>query len=173
MLKAMTRGLMWVMILGVAGVALAQSANSRYEFIERDTVYDTKTDLSWKRCSYGQSYKWPPVGPLATTFECIGQVPRRPYADAQRRAGAGWRLPTKDELATLIDYPHTRETTNPAIDVVAFPNTAKDWYWTSTCDGIDICWFVDFRYGQSGRVELHPHDSPEPTLALRLVRKGK
>jgi len=60
----------------------------------------------------------------------------------------GWRLPTCDELLTLVD--RTRH--EPAIDVAAFPDTRSDWYWTSTPwspSPESYAWFVDFSLGYS------------------------
>jgi len=39
-----------------------------------------------------------------------------------------WRLPTIQELFTLVDYSRC----NPAIDTTIFPNTEASSYWSST-----------------------------------------
>jgi hypothetical protein len=38
-----------------------------------------------------------------------------------------WRLPTPHELRSLVDY----STYDPAIDLVSFPDTPSDWFWSS------------------------------------------
>ncbi len=58
---------------------------------------------------------------------------------------ADWRLPTRSELAALID--ETRH--EPAIDTALFPLVKSRWHWTSTpCAWSSAsAWFVHFSYG--------------------------
>ena len=65
------------------------------------------------------------------------------YATAEKACaalGEGWRLPTRQELESILDL--TRH--KPAIDTARFPDTKSDWYWTSTpCAwSPDYAWFV-------------------------------
>ncbi|WP_346839795.1 DUF1566 domain-containing protein [Microbulbifer sp. SAOS-129_SWC] len=64
---------------------------------------------------------------------------------AVAKLGNGWRLPTVDELATLVD----RSRHEPAIDTEKFPDTRSRAYWTSTpCAWNDAAvWVVGFGYG--------------------------
>lgn len=58
----------------------------------------------------------------------------------------GGRLPTREELITLID--DTRR--SPAINTAVFPDTkTDDWYWTGTplAGSSDDAWVVYFNYG--------------------------
>ena len=59
-----------------------------------------------------------------------------------------WRLPTFDELKTLIDY---YGDVDALIDVVFFPNTQADTYWTSTTveNNEFVAYEVPFVYGGS------------------------
>ena len=41
-----------------------------------------------------------------------------------------WRVPTKDELVSLVDY--SISTTDPKINETYFPNTVANGYWSST-----------------------------------------
>jgi hypothetical protein len=41
---------------------------------------------------------------------------------------SGWRLPTVNELLTIVDY----HAASPAIDSTAFPLTPSEFFWTST-----------------------------------------
>ena len=57
-----------------------------------------------------------------------------------------WRLPTCDELLTLVD----RTRVSPAIDVEFFPDCKSDWYWSSTSyagSPGDCAWLVAFYSG--------------------------
>jgi len=59
-----------------------------------------------------------------------------------------WRLPTIEELASLVDY-SKRE---PAIDTEAFPDTKSSWYWSSTpvAGSVGFAWYVYFYGGGVG-----------------------
>lgn len=59
--------------------------------------------------------------------------------------GGGWRVPTKDELLSLVVRGAT-----PTIDKKAFPNATERVFWTSTTDarsGSNRKWTVDFQAG--------------------------
>ena len=73
-----------------------------------------------------------------------------------------WRLPTKDELQSLVDY--SVAAPGPTIDGTWFPNTQQYAYWTGTGYAGDSssAWYVDFYYsyvnsynrGSNGHVRL-------------------
>jgi fibronectin type 3 domain-containing protein len=58
-----------------------------------------------------------------------------------------WRLPTREELLTLVDTKATYP--KPTIDIDAFPNAANSYYWTITVNEFDtgMAWFVYFGSG--------------------------
>ena len=94
-------------------------------------VVDDVTGLVWQRTPSTDSF----------AFE---QAP-----DYCERLGTStgklWRLPTRIELVSLVDY--TRDA--PAIDPVAFPDTPVDFFWSSTPVHGDerIAWSVFFLDG--------------------------
>jgi hypothetical protein len=100
-------------------------ANSRY-VIREDTVYDMKTDLTWQRCSVGQHW--------IDGMGCDGDARVFTFDEAQKLADASWRLPTKDELMSLVDQNRKDKNLNPAVDVIAFPDMdmKAPSYWSST-----------------------------------------
>ena len=114
------------------------TANSRY-VIKGDTVYDAKTNLTWQRCSVGQ--RW------VEGKGCVGEVKLFSYEDAQRQRDAIWRVPTKDELATLIEHGPMQRKQWTTIDEGAFPNTLAAGYWTSTPYDATYAWHVVFDFG--------------------------
>jgi hypothetical protein len=60
--------------------------------------------------------------------------------------GEGWRLPTREELLTLVDL----ERHDPCIDTDKYPDTKSTWYWTATpCawNKESARWVVDFNDG--------------------------
>jgi Protein of unknown function (DUF1566) len=150
------RNFIWVALLFVMGLSSAW-AGSRFE-IRGGEVYDTQTKLTWARCSVGQEWK---------EGHCSGTIKSFSFDDAQKQAGNGWRVPTKDELASLIDPDHKGF---PTIDAAAFPDMDElyPWYWTSTSNGVTIAWYVDFKDGYtSGFI------SKGSPFAVRLVRSGQ
>ena len=58
-----------------------------------------------------------------------------------------WRLPTRRELDTLIDY--RIRYPGPMLDVKAFPQTVSQFYWSSTPDANDkdSAWGIGFSFG--------------------------
>lgn len=73
-----------------------------------------------------------------------------------------WRLPTRVELAALVD--DTRR--DPAIDVGLFPRVKPNWHWTSTetAWSSSSAWFVSFN---SGYVDLDHRYGLGFALAVR------
>lgn len=59
--------------------------------------------------------------------------------------GEGWRLPTRQELESILDLSRYE----PAIDTERFPDTQSTWYWSSTQCAWDssAVWIVHFNYG--------------------------
>lgn len=66
------------------------------------------------------------------------RVSRKEAEAAVVELGEGWRLPTVDELQTLLD----RSRHDPAVDTEKFPDTKSSPYWTSS-----VCaWYSDARW---------------------------
>jgi hypothetical protein len=76
-----------------------------------------------------------------------------------------WRLPNIAELNTIVE----RESVNPAINTTLFPNTANNYFWSSSpfANLSSFSWFVHFSYGNGGYI---PKDN---SFAVRLVRAGQ
>lgn len=128
---------------------------ARYE-IANGEVHDTKTNLTWQRCSVGQ--RW------TTELGCVGVIQQMRWQEAMKLADSRWQLPTKDELASLV----TTECGSPAIDERAFPDMelTKLWYWTATSEGA-LASYVAFGGGSvrsGGPLDLN---------SVRLIRRGR
>ncbi|WP_167482976.1 DUF1566 domain-containing protein [Leptospira perdikensis] len=106
------------------------------------TIKDNTTGLTWQKCSYGQT----------NDSTCTGGGNVSDWASALTYCGSlslgsrTWRLPNRNELASLYDY---TKATGPLIDQIAFPNTkfsASEYYWTSTtfAPGTTSAWYVNF-----------------------------
>ena len=121
------------------------------------TVAHQLSGLIWKQCAEGQTW-------LGST--CSGTA--RPYTWAEANdsfAGKNdWRLPTEDELLSLVDYTANSSTINPDL----FPLTPTSHSFWSTSSTPTYAWSVDF---STGRTSFDPHEST--TNYVRLVRKGQ
>ncbi len=122
------------------------------------TVTHHTTGLIWQRCSLGQSWDGTDCTGTATNFTWAEAL----AAGAQNTLGgfSVWRLPNKNELASIVEY----RCADPAINNQAFPNTTSDWYWSSSPNArnSDSAWHVNFydgdvdgyRKGHNGHVRL-------------------
>ena len=146
---------------------------ARYRFLgkNQDIVEDTRTQLQWQRCSLGQTW---------TGVTCTGEAKKYKWDEARRAAPTGWRLPTKDELASLV-YCSSGEPaywktasgewckgayTSPTISITAFPNTPIFGFWSSS-PVADYARFVNFILGDVGLYDRNDG------LLVRLVRGGQ
>ena len=132
-----------------------RTPTSRYA-AKAGEVYDKKTDLTWQRCSVGQRWK--------EGAGCVGVIKQMTWDEAKAQATGGWRLPSKDELTTLLS-PTCK---HPAINEEVFPDMELDklWYWTSSENGSFLAWLVDFADGNT-----NSYDRTD-TGSVRLVRGG-
>ena len=135
---------------------------------ESGTWKDSKTSLTWQRCSLGQTWNG---------YDCDGEPRQYTWEDAQQAAnavGKGWRVPAASELMSLVrcntgfqntstfpDRKGVNKTmpnfcnegvSRPTIDTTIFPNTPDAGYWSSSPVAVDndYAWFVGFSYGGGG-----------------------
>lgn len=81
-------------------------------------------------------------------------------ADGKHCGLSGWRLPTRQELLSLVHHGSAQ----PAIELGFFPDTVPAPYWTADlADGQGAAWTVDFGHGDSASAPLHA------VHAVRLV----
>ncbi|WP_201246557.1 DUF1566 domain-containing protein [Halochromatium salexigens] len=104
---------------------VATAPDSRFQDNGNGTVTDLATGLIWKQCAEGLSGAGCATG-SAQTFSW--QVALQ-HAEAAVFAGSDlWRLPNKNELASLVEL----RCYNPAINERYFPNTPSNWFWSSS-----------------------------------------
>lgn len=132
----------------------SSTPTARY-LIHGGEVYDQQTHLTWQRCSVGQHW--------TQALGCVGVIRQMNWQQAMAQAIGGWRLPSVDELKTLI----AANCSNPAINEEVFPDMElyKLWYWSSTDTGSSV-WYVAFGSGS-----VHNADRADLN-AVRLVRSG-
>jgi hypothetical protein len=169
-------GLAFLVICTVANVsdaACPRQGKSASRFILKGSdARDTRTGLTWQRCSVGMTWN--------DRQGCTGQqtpMGLKEALKAAETAGSGWRVPSINELYSLID----KQCGKPPVDVKVFPdlrsngkeelNSEEDKiYWTSS-ESSDLgiagmIYYVDFT---TGDVDVH---SKGFSLAVRLVRSG-
>jgi|APTNR8051073442_1049403.scaffolds.fasta_scaffold07250_3 hypothetical protein len=124
------------------------------------TVTDKRTGLMWMRISEGQDWL---VG------RSTGQAKRFYLDEAQAICSnfAGhedWRLPTLDELNSIVESTHTNPAANPYV-FVGFDQTPTPLFWTSTNASEKQWWYVSFYSGAK-----FPCGPRENRLSVRWVR---
>jgi hypothetical protein len=131
--------------------------STEFSLLENGAVVrHERTSLEWQRCALGQRWE-------AESNGCTGQPASHTWTKAMKlvaKAADGWRLPTGEELLTIIEKCHD----GPAINPQVFPNTPSGLYWSSSVDtgGLERAWSVSFFSGQyfragkaqNGRVRL-------------------
>ncbi len=78
-----------------------------------------------------------------------------------------WRMPTDDELVTIVDYGIAYP--GPTIDTTWFPNTIASGFWSASADAgySGYAWFVNFSYGYAY------YSNKGSAFQVRLVRAGQ
>jgi hypothetical protein len=139
------------------------------------TVTDNNTGLVWQKCSVGQNndatcsgtattYNWyQATGTLDATYNATTQN----ICGSLALAGGGWRLPSKKELVSSVDY--SIPSPGPTIQKNWFPNTVASFYWSSTANAYnpDYAWYV---YFNDGNVK---YSSKYNNYYVRCVRGGQ
>lgn len=158
-LRSLLSVLLTVLALQASGGALAQAG--RYAFSpDEQEVTDTATQLVWRRCAEGQVFGGGTCSGTALAFTHEAAL-LRAKAEATS-SGKAWRLPNVKELSSLVD----RSRSIPAIDVIAFPATPPDRFWSASQAG-SSAWAVFFWEGS-----LNPSHRSHG-LQLRLVRDSQ
>ena len=131
-----------------------------------DMVQDNNTGLIWQRYENPSTYYW---------YQASGTYHATYNPTSQNVCGSlilggfsDWRLPSKKELITIVDYsiPYP----GPTINITYFPNTHASYYWSSTTYAGDPygAWHVHFYYGSVGSYNKGNYNG-----YVRCVRGGQ
>jgi len=141
----------------------AAEIGRRYE-VRGALVFDRTTRLTWLRCGHGQRLR---------DDRCVGALALLTpdeAAQAARKAGTGWRVPTVDELASLV----TKQCTPPMLNRRVFPDVreiseGKAGFWSSSRDRDlpMLTYNVDFI------APALDANTSGVTMGVRLVRSGR
>lgn len=129
--------------------------DGRFEIItDGGEVRDLKTKLIWQRCEIGQHWNGQ---------TCTGRSTLFTYEKAQKNTGDGWKVPSKNELSSLL----TQDITNKRyINSNVFSNTSE-MVWSSTANTVnsEFAWAVFYGGGVSSDAVARRYKH-----AVRLVR---
>lgn len=123
------------------------------------TVTHKQTSLTWKRCTEG--LRW-------NGSECTGTVQTYVWNAANALGGDGWRLPTINELQTLVEYAVAEP--GPTINTTIFPDMAGSisegnfWSASAFAGGQGNAWDINFDNGADRNANR------EDGSIVRLVR---
>jgi hypothetical protein len=120
---------------------------------------DKTTGLTWSRCSAGQRWDGNTCAGTVSTYS-------RAEADIYVKSQTGWRLPTTEELNSILE----RSCVDPAIDSLAFPATPADWYWS---DSPDVTSTNFFRHVYFYGGELKNYHFRDYYYRVRLVKASR
>jgi len=149
---------------------LAKEKTDKESVEARGEFTDPKTRLIWRRCAEGMVYSGGTCTGIARKFT-FDEALQHAQSEA-RRAGIAWRVPEKDELASIIDMKY-----RPTIDPAAFPATPASTFWSASPYNFERVWCVTFGGGGFGFGAdiffgecLRTNDN---LLRVRLVRAGQ
>ena len=125
-------------------------------------VIDLSKNIEWLRCSVGQ--QWSGETCIGETILMNHQVIMQAIDIANQQLGPAWRLPTLEELYSLVCKKCPK---GEKFEPIIFPKTDPRAYWTGEKNSITkrSYWTVNFFTGHKfGRF------FPEQEMAVRLVR---
>lgn len=136
-----------VMLLAVLYSVSAFADDCRFDF-SRKTVEDKRTDLTWTRAADLGKLDWTGASDL------VKRLNKKEYAGFN-----DWRLPSKDELDTLVTYAKRANYTGGAdafspyqlFNQQGFNDVQNYWYWTSSPykDNTTYVWVISMYNGNA------------------------
>lgn len=126
----------------------ASDSPSSFTINADDTVSDGRSGLIWQRSLDSNTHDWNAAKVFCGSLALAGH--------------SDWRLPTRAELQSLVDYTKA----GPATDSVVFPDGTGEALWTSSphATTAGVAWSVNFFYGVT---QMRTTDEP---LFARCVR---
>ncbi len=125
------------------------------------TVTHTPTSLVWQRCAVGQTWTGSTCSGTASTF--TGDAAK--VLTSTFAGQTDWRVPTEEELLSLVDYSRY----SPAINPTLFPNTSASYFWSASADAYSFsyAWSVRFDDGSAW------NSDKSHAYQVRFVRAGQ
>ena len=122
--------------------------------IKIETWTDPETGLIWEKQRAEKTMFWKETGAEKTMLW-------KEALEYAKSLGSDWRLPTIQELLSLIDFSRDK----PACKIT---NTHCSYYWSSTTNAgnTSLAWSVDFLHGGVD------YDSKSSNYYVRCVKEG-
>jgi len=139
---------------------------SRLVVIGNGTVYDTQTKLIWGKKENGNDINW------YAARDYIKRLNEQAYLGFR-----DWRMPTKEELNTLVSNAKSSGFGNDGMTIADFLNREgfsgiqKKSYWTSTCSDSSNAWVIRFNNGSEEESSLN-NDTGYGGFRVLPVRGG-
>jgi hypothetical protein len=159
------------LVRGSAISAQCDNADKRFTQFADGTVQDNASGLMWKQCPEGSSGNTCSVG-SASAFTSAAQLIAQVKAANVKGTAAGlgyadWRIPTRNEMASLLGRNCTGNLAAPA-SIIPINGTLN--FATATLDAdapTTRLWSVNFQDGSIGQTVM------SAPMHLRLVRAGQ
>ena len=125
------------------------------------TVAHTPTGLTWQRCAVGQTWTGSACSGTASSYNWDAAI----LLTSNFAGQSDWRLPTAEELLSLVDYSRV----SPAINTTLFPNAPASGFWSASASAYDSggAWDVVFVDGFADDYDKSFSNQ------VRLVRAGQ
>jgi hypothetical protein len=132
-----------------------------------DGIRDKDHSYSWLRVINGENTGASNGGRCKGGIKCDTYSYVRAMNEQKLCGYSDWRLPTREEMETLVDYKTTEK--DATINKTYFPEAVPSWYWTASENPRreNFAWYVLFRNG----VALN--DLKERPKHIRLVRGSR
>jgi len=124
------------------------SSTSFAQFFEDGyTIKDVRNNIIWLRCTAGQTWDY-------DVNSCVGEIVKLNHEEveiaktqAAEQLGGTWRLPTLEELQSLV----CEKCDKPKINEKYFPKISPEAYWTQTQNKFNskMYWTVNFMTGHN------------------------
>ncbi len=122
--------------------------NSRFKDNGDGTVTDTKTKLVWRHCVVGMKWNGSSCEGHSEAYKFkAAKIQLLEMNKARDSKRSDWRLPTREELASLVES----RCYKPAINLDVFPYSPESGFWTSDENkGTQAtrAWIIHFINGQ-------------------------
>ena len=111
------------------------------------TIKDVRNNIIWLRCTAGQTWDY-------DVNSCVGEIVKLNHEEveiaktqAAEQLGGTWRLPTLEELQSLV----CEKCEKPKINEKYFPKISPEAYWTQTQNKFNskMYWTVNFMTGHN------------------------
>jgi len=123
------------------------TSSSAQFFEDGYAIKDVKNGINWLRCTVGQTWDY-------DTKQCDGEIVKlnhkeieQAQSQASEQLGGSWRLPTLEELESLV----CKSCSKPKINEKYFPGISPEAYWTNTPNIFNskMYWTVNFMTGHN------------------------